>query len=135
MRLRLGVWWFWWGRLGDSGDGGDVTVGKQGPRLFHIRVRTVHVHSVCFGRTFPWELLVREKGFPGECSSRSDRMYANSRTPDIGKVWGPVSPQSHPGRTGVRRARLRGCRDLRLGAGMDETYRPGLIVLCLFFSF
>ena len=57
----------------------DGTAAKGGRRLFHIRVRTVRVQTVCSGRTLPLVLL-RICKFSWHCPSISDSLCANSRT-------------------------------------------------------
>ncbi len=68
---------------GNLRNGGGVQTGSGGvgEGFFHIGVRTVHVHSVCSGRTLP-------KQYP----PKSDSLFVNSRTPDIGKSPPPTPP-------------------------------------------
>ena len=51
-------------------------------------VRTVRVHTACSVRTLTWGVFLWLPRFFGQCSPISVSVYANSRTPDIGKVSG-----------------------------------------------
>ena len=62
-----------------------MRLSQNQPSVFSVScVRTIHVHSVCSGRTLPWDRLGCFFGV-GQCPSISDRVCVNSRTLDIGK--------------------------------------------------
>jgi hypothetical protein len=53
-------------------------------------VRTVHAHTVCFGRTLTSRIFWIREVFLGQCPPVSDCVCVNSRTPDIGKACGLI---------------------------------------------
>ncbi len=55
--------------------------------------RFAYILSALVGLTFLGGGRLRLLGFFGVSPPISDRLYANSRTPDIGKAKGPISPQ------------------------------------------
>ena len=74
----------------------DGAAASEAGRLFHISVRTIHVHSICSDRTLPLVRLCMYLCFLGQCPLISYGLCVNSRTFDIGKSL-PASLAAAPG--------------------------------------